>query len=103
MNLYPASKYGVDSESLALSVSRLCAASTVASANLFTQICFAWLTGNGDLHAKNISIPGEASGEFWVSPMYDIPSTLSYGDTEMAISLAGSREGITAKKAPRIC
>ncbi len=39
-----------------LALAALCKARPVAVRNLYLQFVFAWLTGNGDLHAKNIAV-----------------------------------------------
>ncbi len=44
-------------------------------------------SGNGDLHAKNISLLHR--GEWTVSPAYDLPSSLPYGDHRSALSIGG--------------
>lgn len=64
--------------------------------NLYLQFLFAWLTGNGDLHAKNISVI-ETDETFAVAPIYDIPCTLLYGDDSMALSIGGRTKGLKAK------
>lgn len=94
---YPADKYSVTSEDVSLAATRLCAAAPVAARACLTQFAFAWLTGNGDLHAKNLSILQEPTGEWRIAPAYDIPSTLPYGDTTMALRLTGRREGLNRK------
>jgi serine/threonine-protein kinase HipA len=48
------------------------------------------LTGNGDVHAKNISVVKSLAGEWSVAPAYDLPSTVLYGDFSMALTLEGS-------------
>src|SRR5699024_2262614 len=55
----------------------------------------AWAMGNGDLHAKNLSVVGSADRT--VAPIYDIPSTVPYGDMTFALPLAGRRDNLTAK------
>jgi serine/threonine-protein kinase HipA len=57
---------------------------------------FAWLTGNGDLHAKNISVL-QRSQEWRVAPIYDIPSTVPYGDSTMALPMGGKRAGLSRR------
>lgn len=76
MNLPPASKYAVTSEQLVLALAGLCRAKAVAVRNLYLQFVFAWLTGNGDLHAKNAAVLAGRNGSWTVAPMYDIPCTL---------------------------
>jgi serine/threonine-protein kinase HipA len=94
---YPADKYSVNSEQLAAAVARLCPARLVALRAVFTQMCFAWLTGNGDLHAKNISVLATAEGEWRVAPAYDLPSTLPYRDHTLALSMCGRTQGLSRR------
>lgn len=94
---YPADKYRLSAEDVTLAISSACPARAVAARNCFQQFVFAWLTGNGDLHAKNISILQEPDGEWQVAPIYDVPSTLPYGDHSMALTLAGRRENLTRR------
>jgi serine/threonine-protein kinase HipA len=84
---YPADKYRVSSEELLGALSQKCAAPLVAARDLLRQFAFAYLTGNGDLHAKNLSILER--GEWRVAPAYDLPSTLPYGDLTMALPIEG--------------
>jgi serine/threonine-protein kinase HipA len=97
LNLPPASKYAVSSERLVLALAGLCKAKAVAARNLYLQFAFAWLTGNGDLHAKNAAILAGRNGGWAVSPIYDIPCTLLYGDDTMALPIAGKVKGLKAK------
>ena len=97
LNLPPASKYAVSSERLVLALAGLCKAKVVAARNLYLQFAFAWLTGNGDLHAKNAAILAGRNGGWAVSPMYDIPCTLLYGDDTMALPIAGRVKGLKAR------
>lgn len=46
------------------------------------------MTGNGDLHAKNVFILEALHAGFVVAPVYDIPCTLLYGDDTMALPVA---------------
>ncbi|MEP6697317.1 MAG: HipA domain-containing protein, partial [Pseudonocardiales bacterium] len=73
-------------------LSAVCDAPALAGRDLIRQLAFAYLTGNGDAHAKNFSVLQEQSGEWRVSPVYDVPSSHLYGDATMAMSL-GSRSG----------
>lgn len=57
------------------------------------QLAFAYLTGNGDAHAKNFSVLQSLDGEWRVSPAYDLPSSQPYGDTTMALSIGGRSGG----------
>lgn len=97
LGLPPAEKYRVTLESLIVGLAALCAARPVALRTLFVQCVWAWLSGNGDLHAKNLSLLGDGFGEWRVSPGYDIPMTLPYGDTSMALSVGGRRDGLSRR------
>lgn len=97
LDRYPADKYAVSAEEVAEAVSRQSLSQPVALLRVFTQFTFAWATGNGDLHAKNVSLVGGDLGGFQVAPTYDIPSTLPYRDHTMALPLSGRREGLSRK------
>jgi serine/threonine-protein kinase HipA len=49
------------------------------------------LLGNGDAHAKNFSLLHERSGALRLSPLYDLLSTLHYGDDRVAMYVDGER------------
>lgn len=68
---------------------------------LMRQLAFAWITGNGDLHAKNVSVVGR-DGVFAAAPMYDVPSTVPYGDHSMALTVRGSTSGLSRRKLLRL-
>lgn len=92
---YPAHKYGLTTEETILALAELTAASRVAALHFIRQVAFAYLTGNGDMHAKNLSVV-ERDGELRAAPAYDVPSTHPYGDTTMAMTVDGrDRENIT--------
>ena len=73
------------------------AARGVAARELFRQLCFEWVTGNGDVHAKNLSVLAGPTGEWRVSPAYDLPSTLPYGDSTMALTIGGRSDGLSRR------
>lgn len=92
---YPADKYNLTTEEVISTLSRLVPAARVAALELFRQVVFAYLTGNGDMHAKNLSVV-EREGELRATPAYDVPTTHPYGDTTMALTVDGrDRENIT--------
>ncbi|MDI3195691.1 HipA domain-containing protein [Pseudarthrobacter sp. AL07] len=97
LNLPPASKYAVSSEAVVLALAGLCKAKAIAVRNLYLQFVFAWLTGNGDLHAKNVSVLEGLNGGWVVAPVYDIPCTLLYGDDTMALAVAGRVKNLKAR------
>ena len=95
---YPADKYTLSSEEVATAVGDACPARLVALRSVFQQFVLAWLTGNGDLHGKNVSVLQGVSGEWRVAPVYDVPSTLPYGDHSMALTLQGAAEGLSRRR-----
>ncbi len=92
---YPADKYAVSSAEVVSAGADACPARMVAARGAFVLFAFAWLTGNGDLHAKNLSVLQHPDGEWRLAPAYDLASTLPYGDHTMALVLAGRRENLT--------
>ncbi|WP_207343390.1 HipA domain-containing protein [Arthrobacter sp. E3] len=77
MGLGPARKYSVPSEAVAAAAINICSAKALAARNIYLQFLFAWLTGNGNLHAKNISVVQQPNGEWLVAPAYDLQCTLA--------------------------
>lgn len=96
LGLPPASKYGVSSEDVATALAATCTAPLVASRNLYLQFVFAWLTGNGDLHAKNLAVLGSPRG-FVMAPVFDVPCTLLYGDETLALPVSGKTRHLKAR------
>jgi serine/threonine-protein kinase HipA len=85
----PADKYLLGADRTFAALAAVCDAATVAGRDLIRQLAFAYLTGNGDAHAKNFSVLQGLDGEWRVSPAYDMPSSYLYGDTTMALSIDG--------------
>lgn len=91
MNMYPASKYSVQFHLVVERMSKQCASPALAASELIRQYIFAYMIGNGDLHAKNLSIVEDAEkGHIKVSPVYDALTTLCYPlDQSMALPVLG--------------
>jgi serine/threonine-protein kinase HipA len=94
---WPADKYALTTEEVVRGLARRCSAEVAAVRALFGQVCFAWLTGNGDLHAKNMSILEDPGGEWQIAPAYDLPATVPYGDGTLALSVQGRTRGLSRK------
>jgi serine/threonine-protein kinase HipA len=47
------------------------------------------LIGNGDAHAKNFSLLHHPAGSMGLAPLYDLMSTVRYGDERLAMSIDG--------------
>ncbi len=97
LDRWPADKYNVSMEDVARATIGQTTAPAVAARDVFRQVVFAWLTGNGDLHAKNLSMLELTDGERIVAPAYDLPSTAPYGDLTFALELQGRTDGFSRK------
>ena len=97
LKLYPADKYNVGFGQVCHALADYCSAPLPALRNLAIQAAFAWLSGNGDLHAKNVSMVQHSHGEWSIAPVYDIPSTVVYGDRTLALTIAGKRSGVSRR------
>lgn len=89
LGIYPAQKYNVTTEDVINALAGLTPHRLTAARNLYLQFLYAWLTGNGDLHAKNVSVLQNTSGRWDIAPIYDVPCTLLYRDMTMALSVDG--------------
>lgn len=85
----PADKYLLGADRTFAALAAVCDAPILAGRDLLRGLAFAYLTGNGDAHAKNFSVLQGLTGEWRASPSYDLPSTFVYGDTTMAMTMAG--------------
>lgn len=94
---WPADKYSVTTSEVFHGLTRLCAAEKLAARDLFRQLCFAIVTGNGDLHAKNVSVLSTNRDEWRIAPAYDLPSTAFYGDRTLALSIGGRKTGVSRR------
>ncbi|MBB5869587.1 serine/threonine-protein kinase HipA [Allocatelliglobosispora scoriae] len=91
MGRYPAQKYGLTSEAVCATLASLTRSRGVAGRELLRQLSFAYLTGNGDAHAKNLAVLQNPRGEWRISPAFDVPSSAIYNDHTMALSINGRR------------
>lgn len=86
---WPGDKYVISTEEAITGLARCCRAPGVAALELYRLLVFAYLSGNGDLHAKNLAILHDKRGEWRVTPAYDLPSSAVYGDRTMALPIGG--------------
>jgi serine/threonine-protein kinase HipA len=86
---WPGDKYIISTEEAFKGLAQCCRAPGVAALELYRLLVFAYLSGNGDLHAKNLAILHDVQGEWRVTPAYDLPSSAVYGDRTMALPLGG--------------
>ncbi|HZJ27550.1 MAG TPA: HipA domain-containing protein [Acidimicrobiia bacterium] len=86
---YPADKYRLPAAEVVAGLAGVTGAPVVAARELVRQLAFAYVTANGDAHAKNFSVLRDPDGEWRVSPAYDVPSSHPYGDHSMALRING--------------
>jgi serine/threonine-protein kinase HipA len=86
---WPGDKYVISTETAINGLARCCRAPGVAALELYRLLVFAYLSGNGDLHAKNLAILQDQMGEWRVTPAFDLPSSAVYGDRTMALPIGG--------------
>ncbi|MGW6123721.1 HipA domain-containing protein [Nocardia sp. NPDC055165] len=89
-------KYNVDAVQIVEAITGIVRAPLIAARNLYLQFLFAWLTGNGDLHGKNVGVLQDSEGRWDVAPLYDVPCTLIYDDDSMALPIAGRTQRLRA-------
>lgn len=93
LGLHPEAKYRVTTEKVLGALSSACEAPLPAARTFLLQAVFAYLSGNGDAHAKNFSILQDAHGRWVPAPAYDLPSSQPYGDSTLALSVDGRKDG----------
>lgn len=99
LGLHPEAKYRVTTERVLSALASICAAPRPAALEFLRQAVFAYVTGNGDAHAKNFSVLADSAGRYAPSPAYDLPSSQPYGDNTPALSVQGQRDGnITGRR-----
>ena len=89
---YPTDKYRLSAEEVLGGLAAVTDAPVVAARELIRQLAFAYLTANGDAHAKNFSVLRRPDGEWRVAPAYDLPSSNPYGDHTMALPMNGKTD-----------
>jgi serine/threonine-protein kinase HipA len=101
LGLYPAAKYRVTTENVVTTLAEICerggGSRAVAYLRMLRLVAFSYLIGNGDLHAKNVSIRRSPSGAWEVTPAYDLVCTQPYlrWDDPMALDLYGRANRLT--------
>ena len=89
LDRWPGDKYVISTEDAITGLARRCRAPGVAALEFYRLLVFAYLSGNGDLHGKNLAIMQDQRGEWRTTPAYDLPSSAVYGDRTVALSIGG--------------
>lgn len=86
-NAGPDYKYEYSYEELGLLVQRYVAAWKIEIEKYFVLVVFNYAFSNGDAHLKNFSLLENKSGDYLMSPAYDLVNThLHVNDTDFALS-----------------
>ena len=95
MDRFPSSRYTMEYGDLMTAMANL-GVSRAALLDVLHLFVFSYIVGNGDLHAKNVSLIYDSADGLWrMSPAYDLVSTLPYQDLlpgadRMALALGAS-------------
>jgi serine/threonine-protein kinase HipA len=92
LDKYPGEKYRLNSGDLARALAG-CDSPAAECARLIELIAFSYLIGNGDLHAKNVSVSA-ARGALQLSPAYDLLSSRPYKDLKLALEFEGRDDNL---------
>jgi len=93
-------RIGKDQVYITKRVDRIIDGSGLDMAELFMRIVFSYVVGNSDMHLKNFSMieTGKASGEYVLSPAYDllpVNSNMPEDEEECALALNGKKANLT--------
>jgi len=96
---WPAYKYRVGINDIAGRMVELASSPQAAVLDLLCQVGFAWAIGNGDLHAKNLSLQWRPDARVVApSPVYDVVSTLPYPvDQHLALRIDGRDDNLQGR------
>ncbi len=97
---YSADKYRLSLREIAESIRKHCDTPAVSLYQLAKLCIFSYLIGNGDLHAKNISVfRRRKNGPLTLTPAYDLVSTLPYPqlDKRMALQMDGKDDNFRSR------
>lgn len=98
LNRFPADKYRLNFKEVLAAIQDYATAPKIEILKALQLYAFSYLIGNGDLHAKNISLQTlKPSGKVVLTPAYDIISTYIYSDHKMALKLNGRDDNIKRK------
>lgn len=92
---WPNAKYLMSAREVFAAVANVSTAPVVEVAKLVRLFAVSYVIGNGDLHAKNVSVYFK-DGLWRLTPAYDIVSTLPYGDRTLALETEGRRDNLSA-------
>ena len=92
-------KYKGSYEQIAKAIDKFSSTSKLDIVNFWEQVIFSWIVGNADMHLKNFSLYAPLSGEYNLTPAYDLLSTAlvmpeDTEELELALTLNGKKRKI---------
>jgi len=97
LNLYSSQKYRVSWGQLTEAVNELTHSSVADILNLLKLYAFSYLIGNGDLHAKNVSLHDVPGCPRSLTPAYDLICTRIFGDEHMALKIGSKDQNLNRR------
>jgi serine/threonine-protein kinase HipA len=94
----PSEKYDLFGVDCAQIVERYSSRVRADLIRLFERFVLAWWVGDGDMHAKNLSLLAGPDGRHSLSPAYDITSLAVYKDYSSGLALPLSSEDLHATR-----
>jgi serine/threonine-protein kinase HipA len=91
-------KYRGSYEQIAKAIKKFSSAPKLDLVNFWELVTFSWITGNADMHLKNFSLYRLPTGDYTLTPAYDLLSTtlvMPEDSEEMALTLNGKKRKIT--------
>ena len=95
LNRFPADKYRLAYADACGAVLAVSSTPLFDALRLVLLAAFSYLVGNGDLHAKNISVGERPGGDARLTPAYDLLSTIAYiGNDRLALAIDGHDDNL---------
>ena len=91
-------KYRSSYEQVAKAIAKFSSVPGLDLVNFYEMVMFCWLTGNNDMHLKNFSLLSQKSGNYELSPAYDLLNVAIANPNdkeELALTLNGKKSRIT--------
>lgn len=90
-------KYRSSYEQVAKAIAKFSSVPGLDLVNFYEMVMFCWLTGNNDMHLKNFSLLSQNSGNYELSPAYDLLNVAIANpndNEELALTLNGKKSRI---------
>lgn len=90
-------KYRSSYEQIAKTIAKFSSVPGLDLVNFYEMVMFCWLTGNNDMHLKNFSLLSQNSGNYELSPAYDLLNVAIANpndNEELALTLNGKKSRI---------